>query len=65
MTKTENVILNSIKARVSYFQKNNFDKYVIIDYIDGNITRTRCKISDELLRHLFDIRQKVLLGKNI
>ena len=65
MTKTENVILNSIKSRVNYFQKNNFDKYVILDYVDNNITRMRCKISDELLRHLFDIRQKVLLGKKI
>lgn len=65
MTKTENIILSSIKGRVNYFQKNNFDKYVILDYIDGNITRMRCKISDELLRHLFDIRQKVLLSKEV
>ena len=67
MTKTENVILNSIKARVSYFQKNNFDKYVILDYIDGVINQVRKSelCSDELLRHLFDVRQKVLLGKEV
>lgn len=65
MTSTENAILNSIIRRVIYFQKQKFDKYVILDYVDNNITRMRCKISDELLRHLFDVRQKVLLDKEV
>lgn len=66
MTKTENAILNSIIRRVIYFQKQNFDRYVILDYIDGGINSVRkSNCSDELLRHLFDIRQKVLLGKEV
>ena len=65
MTKTENIILNSVKGRVKYFQKNNFDKYVILEYVDGIINKARKSsiCTDDLLRHLFDVRQKVLLEK--
>ena len=66
MTSTEYVFLNSIKRRVKYFQKNNFDKYVILEYIDSGIDKVReINCCDDVLRCLFDIRQKVLLGKNI
>lgn len=65
MTSTERVIYNSTVTRVKYFQKNNFDKYVILDYVDGMIKRIRDKESDELLRLLFDIRQHVVLGKKV
>ncbi|WP_455938214.1 hypothetical protein [Gemella morbillorum] len=65
MTKTENIILNSVKRRVNYFQKNNFDKYVILEYVDGIINKARKSsiCTDDLLRHLFDVRQKVVLEK--
>ena len=65
MTSTEKVIYNSTVTRVKYFQKNKFDKYVILDYVDGMIKKVREKESDELLRLLFDIRQYVVLGKMI
>lgn len=67
MTKTENIIFRSTVSRVIYFQKNNFDKYVILDYVDGVVNKARKSsiCSDELLRQLFDIRQKVLLEKEV
>ena len=66
MTSTEYVFLNSIKRRVIYFQKQNFDKYVILDYIDSGIDKARqINCCDDVLRCLFDIQQKVLLGKKI
>lgn len=65
MTILEKITYKTVFEKVKYYQDNNFDKYVIIDYIDGMITLMREKISDELLRHLFDIRQNVLLGKKI
>lgn len=67
MTKTENIIFRSTVSRVIYFQKNNFDKYVILDYVDGVVNKARKSsiCSDELIRQLFDIRQKVLLEKEV
>lgn len=67
MTKTENVIFRSTVSRVIYFQKNKFDKYVILDYVDGVINKARKSsiCTDELLRLLFDVRQKVLLEKEV
>ena len=67
MTKTENIIYRSTVTRVLYFQKNKFDKYVILDYVDGVVNKARKSsiCSDELLSQLFDIRQKVLLEKEV
>lgn len=65
MTSTEKVIYNSTVTRIRYFQKNKFDKYVILDYVDSMIKKIRDKESDELLRLLFDVRQSVLLGKEV
>lgn len=66
MTSVEKAILSSIIRRVIYFQKQNFDRYVILDYIDGAINSVRkSNCSDDLLRYLFDTRQKVLLGKEV
>ena len=65
MTSTEKVIYNSTVKRVKYFQKNKFDKYVILDYVDDMIIKVREKESDELLSLLFDVRQQVVLGKEI
>lgn len=65
MTSTEKTIYNSTVTRIRYFQKNKFDKYVILDYVDGMIKKVRDKESDELLRLLFDVRQSVLLGKEV
>lgn len=67
MTKAENLKLNLTVSKVKYFQENKFDKYVIIDYIDGVINQARKSesYSNELLRHLFNVRQKVLLEKRV
>ena len=65
MTSTERVIYNSTVTRVKYFQKNKFDKYVLLDYEDGMIKKVRGKESNELLRLLFDVRHHVVLGKMI
>ena len=65
LTSTEKLIYNSTVKRVKYFQKNKFDKYVILDYVDDMIIKVREKESDELLRCLFDVRQQVVLGKEI
>ena len=67
ITKTDYIIFNSTARKIEYFQENNFDKYVILDYVDGviNTVRKSDLCSDELLRHLFDMRQKVVLGKMI
>lgn len=67
MTSTDYIIFNSTARKIEYFQENNFDKYVILDYVDGiiNMVRKSDLCSDELLRHLFDMRQKVVLGKSL
>ena len=67
MTKTDYIIFNSTARKIEYFQENKFDKYVILDYVDGviNTVRKSDLCSDELLRHLFDMRQKVVLGKKV
>lgn len=67
MTKTDSLVYKITVTKVECFKKSNFGKYAILDYIDGVINQVRKSelCSDELLRHLFDIRQKVLLGKNI
>lgn len=67
MTKTDYIIFGSTVKRIEYYQENNFDKYIILDYVDGiiNMVRKSDLCSDELLRQLFDIRQKVILGKRV
>ena len=67
MTNMDYLIFKTITNRIVYYQEKNFDKYVILDYMDGMINSIRKGelYSDELLRHLFDIRQKVLLGKEV
>lgn len=65
MTSMETLILTETAKRVNYYLEQKFDKYVILEYVDGIITLSRIKYSDELLNQLFDIRQKVLLDKKI
>ena len=67
MTTTDYIIFNSTARKIEYYQENNFDKYVILDYIDGIINQvSKCDLcSNELTKHLFDFKQKVLLGKRV
>ena len=50
---------------VKYMQKMNFDKYVILNNIDSGIEKLRNNASNDFISCLFDIRQKILLDKEI
>ena len=65
LTSTERVVLSATIRRVNYYREQNFDKYVILEYVDSAIIKVRGNCSDELLRCLFDVRQQVVLGKEI
>ena len=65
MTSTERVVLRATVKRVNYYREQKFDKYVILEYVDSAIRKVRGYCSDELLRCLFDVRQQVVLGKEV
>ena len=65
MNSTEKRILISTAERVNYYLKQRFDKYVILEYIEDVINKSRGKYSDELLRCLFDLRQQITLRKEV
>lgn len=65
MTSTERVVLRATVKRVNYYREQKFDKYVILEYVDSAIRKVRGYCSDELLRRLFDVRQQVVLGKEV
>ena len=50
---------------VKYMQKMNFDKYVILNNLDSLIENLRVNALNDFINCLFDIRQKVLLDKEI
>ena len=50
---------------IKYMQKMNFDKYVILNNLDSMIENLRINASNEFINCLFDIRQKVVLDKEI
>ena len=50
---------------VKFMQKMEFDKYVILNRIDNVIEKLRHDVSNEFFSCLLDIRQKVVLGKEI
>ena len=50
---------------VKYMQKMNFDKYVILNNLDSVIEKLRINASNDFIKCLFDIRQKVVLDKEI
>ena len=51
--------------QVKYMQKMKFDKYVILNNLDSIIEKLRIDASNDFIRCLFDIRQNVLLDKEI
>ena len=65
MTSTERVVLRATIRRVNHYREQKFDKYVILEYVDSAIKKVRGYCSDELLRCLFDVRQQVVLGKEV
>lgn len=60
MNNKEKLILAKTVIKVNYFLQQKFDKYTILDYIDGIITLSRIKYSDELIRCLIDLRNQFL-----
>lgn len=50
---------------VKFMQKMEFDKYAILNNIDNVIEKLRHDSSNDFFKCLLDIRQKVVLDKNI
>ena len=65
MRNYENQRLQATIEGVKYMQKMNFDKYVILNNLDSIIEKLRVNSSNDFINSLFDIRQKVVLQKEI
>ena len=65
MRNYEKQKLQTIIDCVKYMQKMNFDKYVILNNLDSMIENLRVNASNDFIKCLFDIRQNVLLDKEI
>ena len=65
MNNKEKLILDKSVIKVNYLLEQKFDKYIILEYIDGIITISSNKYSDELVRCLIDLRQQFLCIKEI
>ena len=61
----EKQALQATIERVKFMQEMNFDKYVILNNLDNIVEKLRINASNEFIRCLFDIRQKVVLDKEI
>ena len=65
MRNYEKQILQATIDGIKYMQKMKFDKYVILNNIDSMIEKLRVNASNDFINCLFDIRQKVVLDKEI
>ena len=65
MRNYENQRLQATIEGIKYMQKMKFDKYVILNNLDSLIENLRVNASNDFISRLFDIRQKVLLDKEI
>ena len=65
MRNYENQRLQATIEGVKYMQKMKFDKYVILNYLDSIIENLRVYASNDFIICLFDIRQKIVLDKEI
>ena len=65
MRNYENQRLQSIIEDVKYMQEKKFNKYVILNNLDSMIENLRVNASNDFINCLFDIRQKVVLDKEI
>ena len=50
---------------IKYMQLMKYDKYVILNNIDSIIEKLHVNASNDFISCLFDLRQKVLLDKEI
>ena len=65
MRNYENQRLQATIEGVKYMQKMKFDKYVILNNLDSMIEKLRINASNDFINCLFDIRQKLVLDKEI
>ena len=65
MRNYENQRLQATIEGIKYMQKMNIDKYVILNNLDSMIENLRVNASNDFFNCLFDIRQKVVLDKEI
>ena len=65
MRKYEKQALQTTIMSVKYMQEMKFDKYVILNNLDSIIEKLRVNASNDFINCLFDIRQKVVLDKEI
>ena len=61
----EKQALQTTIERVKFMQEMNFDKYVILNNLDNIVEKLRVNASNDFIKCLFDIRQKVVLDKEI
>ena len=65
MRNYEKQRLQTIIVSIKSMQEMKFDKYVILNNLDGLIENLRVNASNDFINCLFDIRQKVVLDKEI
>ena len=65
MRNHEKQRLHATIEGIKYMQKMKIDKYVILNNLDSMIEKLRINASNDFINCLFDIRQKVLLDKEI
>ena len=65
MRNYEKQRLQATIETIKFMQKMNFDKYVILNNLDSLIEKLRVNASNDFIKCLFDIRQNVLLDKEI
>ena len=65
MRNYENLRIRETIIAIKYMQKMKFDKYVILNNLDSMIENLRVNASNDFISCLFDIRQKVLLDKEL
>ena len=65
MRNYEKQKLQAVIMSIKYMQKMEFDKYVILNNLDSIIEKLRNNASNDFIKCLFDIRQNVLLDKEI
>ena len=65
MRNYENLRIRETIIAIKYMQKMKFDKYVIVNNLDSMIEKLRVNASNDFISCLFDLRQKVLLDKEI
>ena len=65
MRKYEKEKLQAIIEAIKFMQKMEFGKYIILKNFDNVIEKLRVNASNDFINCLFDIRQKILLDKEI